>query len=96
MHTITFCIITLKYSRDFKNNLLFTKNTNFIMSCFYEFWIYEGSTDCLYEFEYMEKVHTKINTYSNEMNAYKDFHAFFGLLRFCEMSFLVPYNSKII
>ena len=37
MHTITFCIITLKYSRDFKNNLLFTKNTNFIMSCFYEF-----------------------------------------------------------
>ena len=45
------------------------------MSCFYEFWIYEGSTDCLYEFEYMEKVHTKINTYSNEMNAYKDFHA---------------------
>ena len=44
----------------------------------------------------MEKVHTKINTYSNEMNAYKDFHAFFGLLRFCEMSFLVPYNSKII
>ena len=24
----------------------------------------------------MEKIRTKINTYSNEMNAYKDFHAF--------------------
>ena len=39
-----------------KNNLLFTKYTNF--------------TDCLFEFEYMEKdfqfVHTKINTCSNE------------------------------
>ena len=39
-----------------KNNLLFTKYTNFM--------------DCLFEFEYMEKdfqfVHTKINTCSNE------------------------------
>ena len=33
-------------------------------------------TDCLYEFVYMEKGHTKISTYSNEMNTYKDFHAF--------------------
>ena len=35
-----------------------------------------GCTGCLYEFEYMEKTHHKINTYSNKMNAYKDFHAF--------------------
>ena len=32
---------------------------------------------CLYEFEYIEKVHTKVvNTYLNKMNAYKDFHVF--------------------
>ena len=39
-----------------KNNLLFTKYTNFM--------------DCLFEFEYIKKdfqfVHTKINTCSNE------------------------------
>ena len=33
-----------------------------------------GCTDCFYEFEYIEKVHTKINVYSS--NPYKDFHAF--------------------
>ena len=38
--------------------------------------IWGCGTDCLYEFEYVEKLLTKISTYSNEMNAYKDFHAF--------------------
>ena len=64
-------------------------------------WIYEGSTDCLYEFEYMEKVHTKINTYSNEMNAYKDFHAFpcISMIKTCITDLVLKnksINSKVI
>ena len=37
MHTITFCILTIKILEILKNNLPFTKYTNFITSCFYEF-----------------------------------------------------------
>ena len=44
----------------------------------------------------MEKVRTKINTYSNEMNAYKDFHAFpcISMIKTC-ITDLVLKNKSI-